>query len=106
MVGPKEPVESTALAPGILSVKHWTRLLGGALYAATPRVDWATLLRRSFEVDVLKCPRCGDRLKVLGEVTDPATIRLVLGSLGLPADAPRAARARDPTDLFAYATDD
>jgi hypothetical protein len=28
-----------------------------ALYAATPRLDWASLLRRSFEVDVLQCPK-------------------------------------------------
>jgi len=31
------------LSPNILSVAHWSRLLGGALYAATTRVDWATL---------------------------------------------------------------
>jgi hypothetical protein len=27
-------------------------------------------------------------------------VRLMLESVGLPADAPHAARARDPTDLF------
>jgi Putative transposase len=86
------------LAPNVLSVKHWSRLLGGMLYAASPRVDWASLLRRSFEVDVLACPGCGGRLRVLGEVTDPAMVRLVLDSLGMPTDAPRVARARDPTE--------
>ena len=70
------------------------------LYAATPRVDWATLLRRSFDVDVLACARCGGRLRVLGEVTEPAVVRAVLESLGLPTEGPRAARARDPTDLL------
>jgi hypothetical protein len=48
----------------MLSVRHWDRLLGGVLYAATPRMDWARLLRRSLDVDVLKCPTCdggGDR---------------------------------------------
>ncbi len=79
------------------SLRHWDRLLGGALYAAIERVDWATLLRRSFGVDVLACAQCGGRLRVLGEVTDAAAVRLVLESLGLPTDAPRAARARDPT---------
>jgi hypothetical protein len=82
-------------------VKHWNRLLGGALYAATPRLDWASLLRRSFQVDVLACAACGGRLRVLGEVTEPARVRLVLDSLGMPTDAPRVARARDPTELFA-----
>jgi hypothetical protein len=89
------------MSPNVLAVRHWDRLLGGALYAATARVDWATLLRRSFDVDVLACSQCGDRLRVLGEVTDAPAVRLVLESLGLPADAPRAARARDPTDLLA-----
>jgi len=48
--------------------------------------------------NVLACAQCGGRLRVLGEVTDAATVRLVLKSLGIPTDAPRAARARDPTD--------
>jgi hypothetical protein len=66
---------------------------------AWPPSRWATLLRRSFDADVLACARCGGRLRLLGEVTDPNAVRLVLESLGLPTEAPRAARARDPTDL-------
>ena len=89
------------LAPNVLSVKHWSRLLNGVLYAASPRVDWANLLRRSFDVDVLACPKCHGRLRVLSEVTDPAMVRLMLEGLGLPTEAPNAARARDPTELFA-----
>jgi hypothetical protein len=98
--------EGIVLSPNVLAVKHWDRLLGGALYAATARVDWATLLRRSFDVDVLACAQCGGRLRVRGEVTDAAAVRLVLESLGLPTDAPRAARARDPTDLLADQSSD
>ena len=89
------------LAPNVLGVKHWSRLLDGLLYAASPRVDWGNLLRRSFDVDVLACPKCHGRLRVLSDVTDPSMVRLMLESVGLPADAPHAARARDPTDLFA-----
>jgi len=88
------------LTPNVLSVKHWNRLRGGLLYAASPRVDWASLLRRSFDVDVLRCAGCGGRLRVLAEVTEPAMVSLVLGSLGMPSEAPRAARARDPTELL------
>jgi hypothetical protein len=36
---------------------------------------------------------------MLGEITDEAMVRVVLESLALTADAPRAARARDPTEL-------
>jgi hypothetical protein len=86
------------VAPNILSVQHWERLLGGALYAATPRIDWATLLRRTFDVDVLACTKCGGRLRVLGCVTAPELARAILEQLAIPAEAPRVARARDPTD--------
>jgi hypothetical protein len=88
------------LAPNVLGVKHWSRLLAGLLYAASPRVDWATLLRRSFDVDILACTKCGGRLRVLGEITEPSLVRMVLESLGLPAEAPPLARARDPTELL------
>jgi hypothetical protein len=89
------------LAPNVLGVKYWSRLLGGLPYASSPRIDWANLLRRSFDVDVLVCPTCGERLRVLGQVTDPAMVGLVLESVGLPTEPPRVARARDPTELFA-----
>ena len=99
---PRQGKEGAAveLTPNVLAVKHWDRLRGGLLYAATPRVDWATLLRRSFEIDVLRCAACGGRMRVLGEVTRADVIVLVLESLGLPTHAPRAARARDPTELL------
>jgi uncharacterized protein YbaR (Trm112 family) len=94
-----ENIDASAIAPNVVSVKHWNRLLGGQIYAASPRLDWARLLRRTFEVDVLVCPECGGRLRVLGEVTDPAMVRLVLDSLGVAADVP--CPTRDPTLLCA-----
>jgi hypothetical protein len=30
-----------------------------------PRVDWAELLKRTFDFDVLACVRCGGRRRVL-----------------------------------------
>jgi hypothetical protein len=91
------------LAPNVLGVRHWQRLLGGLLYATTPRLDWAKLLHRTFEVDVLSCKKCGGQLRVLGLVTAPALVMRILKPLGMPTEAPRAARARDPTELFADA---
>jgi hypothetical protein len=99
-VEPMRKPDVELLVPNVLSVKHWNRLHGGLLYAS-PRIDWARLLSRSFDVDVLVCPKCHGRLRVLDEVTDLAMVSLVLESLGLPAEAPRPARARDPTTLFA-----
>jgi len=90
--------EVQLLSPNIISVRHWERLLGGALYAATPRVDWATLLRRSFAVDVLECPKCHGRLRVIAVITERDPVQRILAHLGMSAAAPCLARARDPTD--------
>jgi hypothetical protein len=87
-----------ALAPNILSVRHWGRLLEGALYAVTPRLDWASLLRRNFDVDVLECPKCHGRLRVLSVITEREPTCRILAHLGLPTEAPPLARARAPTD--------
>jgi hypothetical protein len=93
-----EPGDVIRLAPNVISVRHWDRLLGGLLYAVQPRVDWATLLRRSFSVDVMECPKCHGRLRVVAVITEREPVRRILAHLGMPTDAPPVARARDPTD--------
>ena len=35
------------------------------------RLDWAALLSRVFQVDVLRCPRCKGRMVVLAAINDP-----------------------------------
>jgi hypothetical protein len=92
------PGEVIRLTPSVISVAHGQRLHDGALLAASPYVDWASLLRRTFEVDVLACAHCGGRLRVLSVITEPGPVRRILEHLGLDADAPPVARARDPTD--------
>jgi hypothetical protein len=87
----------TRLGPTVLSGRQWDRLLGGALYADTPRIDWARLLRRSLGVDALECPTCHGRLRVLAVVTEREPVTRILSQLGLPTEAPPLARARDPT---------
>jgi hypothetical protein len=86
------------LLPNVISIRHWDRLFSGALWAATPRVDWARLLRRTFDVDVMQCPKCQGRLRVLAVITDRTATRRILAHLGLATEAPAIARARDPTD--------
>ena len=77
--------------PNILSIAHWDRLLGGALYAPLSRVDWATLLRRTFDVDVTRCTGCSGRMTVRAVVTDPASIHRLLAALRRARDPPVAA---------------
>jgi hypothetical protein len=47
-------------------------------------------MRRVLDLDVLACPRCGGRLRVLATVEDPAVVGKILAHLGLlhPADSP------------------
>jgi hypothetical protein len=56
-----------------------------------PNYAWADLMRRAFGVDVLQCPHCGDRLKLLAAVMSPPAIRAILASLGLPIRRTRVA---------------
>ena len=49
---------------------------------------WAALMRRVFAFDVLACPRCGGRLRVLATVHDPRAVQAILAYLarsGAPA---------------------
>ena len=60
------------------------------------RRRWAELLRRIFEVDPLRCPRCGGAMRILAFLTEPAVIDRILTHLRTRA---RAAPARDPPSL-------
>ncbi|MGE3455182.1 MAG: hypothetical protein AB7O24_08745 [Kofleriaceae bacterium] len=60
------------------------------------RLDWAALLRRVLGDDVTRCPRCGDHLRVLAFLTDPAVSARILGHLGLRTELPPLAPARAP----------
>jgi hypothetical protein len=67
-------------------------------------VDWPTLLRRTFDIDVLTCPKCGGRLRVLAVLTRPHSVRAILDHLTI-TPTPPTAPARDPTDLLEPALD-
>ncbi len=52
------------------------------------RIAWAELLQRVFELDALRCPRCGARMRLLAAIEDPEVARRILECLDLPARAP------------------
>jgi hypothetical protein len=62
----------------------------------TPRVDWAGLLKRTFDFDVFACARCGGRRRVLAYVKAGRGVRAILEHLGLPTAGARLAPARGP----------
>jgi hypothetical protein len=60
---------------------------------------WALLMARVFEFDVLKCPDCGGRLRMLAAIHPPLNTRKILESMGLPSRAPPVARAASESSL-------
>jgi len=79
------------VAPNVLSVAHWDRILQGELYATTSRIDWRTLLKRTFDVDLRVCVRCGGKLTVRAVFTDPPSVAKLLAALRSPRAPPTAA---------------
>jgi hypothetical protein len=71
---------------------------GGAAEAVPPapadvRRRWAELLRRIFEVTPLRCPRCGEAMRVVAFLTAPAVIARILTHWRRPAPPARRPRA-------------
>jgi len=100
------PVYATILARSIdgadvpmrnvLSARHVARIKKGLLFAGTSNVPWATLLARTFEVDVKACPRYGGRPEVRAVVTDHDIARTIFDGIRTAA---RASPAGDSTVL-------
>lgn len=62
------------------------------------RLSWAELMQRVFEIDVLVCPKCNGRLRIMAAVQAPVAIRAILECLGLPSRPPPVAPA--PRELW------
>jgi len=56
--------------------------------------SWSQLMARIFAVDVLECPRCGGRMRILAAIEDPSLARKILDCLDLPSRPPPVAPAR------------
>ena len=56
----------------------------------------AQLLARIYRVFALKCSGCGGRVRLVGFITEPATVRQILEHVGEQASAPAIAPARSP----------
>ena len=64
------------------------------------RISWAQLLKRTFKIDVLKCDRCGGRMKLVGVVFDQPTITTTLRALCLPVLAPSTSEKSQNTPAW------
>lgn len=82
----EEPLASEGHDPGSLRTKTKD---------PRRRTAWADLLQRVFEVDVLCCPRCGGRMRILSAITDPDVARRILEWLDVPSRAPPQGSSAD-----------
>ena len=60
------------------------------------RCLWAQLLARIYGTFALKWSGCGGRVRLIGFITEPATVRQILAHVGEPTSAPAIAPARSP----------
>jgi DNA-directed RNA polymerase subunit RPC12/RpoP len=52
------------------------------------RSAWARLIAKIYEVDPLRCARCGSKMRVMGVITDPEQVRRILRHLVKTGAAP------------------
>ena len=57
---------------------------------------WAELMRRSFGFDVLACPRCRGRLRLVALIEEASVIHRILRHLGVPTEVPEPRPGRAP----------
>ena len=57
---------------------------------------WAELLARTFAVDVLACPKCHGRMRLLAMVEDPANVARYLAAVGEATEVPPRSPGRGP----------
>ena len=60
------------------------------------RLDWASLLKRVFGVDVLKCSRCKGKMRLIACIEEPDVANKILEHLGLRAEPLSTLRAQAP----------
>jgi hypothetical protein len=82
---PDEPSTKNAHSHAAQSATHRSRYR-----------PWAELMKRAFEIDVLKCPQCQGQLKLKALVIEAHNIERLLRHLGEPLEPPKRSPARDP----------
>ena len=71
-----------------------------------PAPRWADLMRRSFGIDTLACPRCPGRLRLIALIEEPSVIERILRHLRLPTEVPTPRPGRAPPLFLARSFDE
>jgi hypothetical protein len=72
-----------------------SKVIDHLLPLRTYRVPWADLLKKVFAIDVLACPECGGRLRLIAFIAEATVARRILDHLGFDSTGPPVAPARD-----------
>jgi hypothetical protein len=75
--------------------------LTGSKKGGKRRMGWAALLKRTFHIDVLQCPQCSGRMKLVEVVMSGDRIRDTLIAIGVSPRPPPIAPAKLP-GLFRF----
>jgi hypothetical protein len=96
------PRKNTTLYFGVLAgnVRGRSEIVPEATRTPARREDhsWATLMKHSFGLDVLGCPRCPKRLRLVAVLHDRAEVRRLLQNLRMWSDPIAIRPARAPPD--------
>jgi hypothetical protein len=68
--------------------------------------QWTELMRRTLALDVLACPRCGGRLRLVALIEQAGVVQRILRHLGLPTEVPESGPARAPPRRLDEALED
>jgi hypothetical protein len=104
---PAAAAPATTTAPSTTAATTATATTAAATPEATPAapastaprrrawIPWAELMRRTYGVEILRCPRClAAPLRLIAFITDPAVVTKILSHLQLPTELPLSASAR------------
>ncbi len=68
--------------------------------ARTYRIPWADLLRKVFAIDVLACPECTGRMRLIAFIAEARVAKRILDHLGLDSTGPPLGRAQARPELI------
>lgn len=74
------------LRPGSSFSVSPSRTVSGNTGSGHRRQHWTVLLKKVWDIDALKCPKCGEEMTVISFIEQPSVIRCILEHLDLRED--------------------
>ena len=96
MVRHASPDDGAASPPAVAAEPVHDADAAETARCAARGVRWAALMQRTFGFDVLACPRCGGRLRLIALIEDAAVVGRILRHLGVATEVPAPRPARAP----------